>query len=142
MRCVDVNVLVNAHRGDAPDHADWRDWLDEARVASEPLGVPSLVLSGFLRVVTHPKVFLAPTPISEALTFATTLRSSPSVVDLVPGDRHWSIFTDLCRTVGARGNVVPDAYVAAIAIEQGATWITADRGFARFPALRVDHPVG
>lgn len=59
---------------------------------------------------------------------------------MAPGERHWSIFTGLCRDVAARGNTIPDAYLAAIAIEQSATWVTADRGFARFPDLRVEHP--
>ena len=142
MRFVDVNVLVNAHRPEAPGHAGWHGWLESARVASEPLGVASLVLSGFIRVVTHPRVFAKPTTPSEALAFADALRSSPSVIDVAPGERHWEIFTGLCTTVAARGNVVPDAYLAALAIEHGATWVTADRGFARFTGLRLDHPVG
>ena len=141
MRCVDVNVLVNAHRTEAPSHAPWNEWLESARVASEPLGVASLVLSGFLRVVTHSRVFGRPTTLSDALAFAEALRSSPSVVEVVPGERHWSIFSDLCTAAGARGNLVPDAYLAALAIESGAVWVTADRGFARFSGLRVEHPV-
>lgn len=141
MRCVDVNVLVNAHRPEAPSHVAWNEWLESARVAREPLGVASLVLSGFLRIVTHSRVFATPTTLSDALAFTEALRLSPSVVEVVPGERHWSIFTDLCTAVGAHGNLVPDAYLAALAIECGAVWVTADRGFARFPGLRVEHPV-
>ncbi len=141
MRCVDVNVLINADRRDAPDHHAWRAWLDAARVSSEPLGVASLVLSGFLRIVTHPRIFSTPSSLSDALDFVEALRASPSVIDVTPGERHWEIFVDLCRTTSARGTVVPDAYLAALAIELGATWVTADRGFARFAGLRVEHPV-
>ena len=141
MRCVDVNVLINAARRDAPDHHAWLEWLDSARVGSEPLGVPSLALSGMLRIVTHPRIFAEPSRLSDALDFAEALRTSPAVVEVTPGERHWEIFTDLCKSVGARGNVVPDAYLAALAIEHGATWVTADRGFARFPRLRLEHPV-
>jgi uncharacterized protein len=141
MRCVDVNVLVYAHRSEADDHASYRAWLEEARGAHEPLGVSDLVLSGFVRVVTHPRVFREPTPLATALEFTEALRTSPAVQSLVPGDRHWSIFTDLCRRARAIGNVVPDAFLASLAIEQGATWVTADRTFARFPGLRWQHPL-
>jgi uncharacterized protein len=141
MRCVDVNVLVYAHRSEAAEHTRYRAWLEEARVSHELLGVSDLVLSGFLRVVTHPRVFREPTRLATALEFADALRLSPAVQSLLPGDRHWAIFKDLCRRVQAVGNVVPDAFLAALAIEQGATWVTADRTFGRFPGLRWQHPL-
>ena len=100
-----------------------------------------VVLSGFLRVVTHPRIFDPPTPLEDALVFVDTLTSRPNCVWLAPGPRHWELFTDLCRKTGAKGNVVPDAYHAALAIETGSTWVTADRGFARFPGLRWKHPL-
>jgi uncharacterized protein len=99
------------------------------------------VLSGFLRVVTHPRVFAAPTPIETALAFADALRGHRNAVVIAPGARHWDIFTELCRAAEAKGNLVPDAYLAALAIESGSDWITADRGFARFPRLRWRHPL-
>jgi hypothetical protein len=141
VRCVDVNVLVYAHRPESPDHLRYHRWLDDARRASEPLGLPSAVTSGFLRVVTHPRVFVEPTTLATALAFVEALRESPATTAVEPGERHWAIFTDLCRHTQARGNVVPDAYLAAIAIESNATWVTADRGFARFPGLRLRHPL-
>src|SRR5438477_407916 len=69
------------------------------------------------------------------------LRARPNCVPIAPGPRHWEVFTGLCRRAGARGNLVPDAYLAALAIESGSEWITADRGFARFPGLRWRHPL-
>lgn len=141
MRCVDVSVLVYAFRDDAPSHAAYRGWLESARRLVEPLGIPAVVLSGFLRVVTHPKVFARPTPLDDALAFADAIRASPNHVEVHPGPRHWSVFTDLCRRAEARGNAVPDAYLAAMALERGATWFSADRGFARFPDLRWRHPL-
>ncbi len=66
MGCVDVNVLVYAHRRDAPDHARYQEWLELARSADEPLGLTDVVLSGFIRVVTHPRVFAEPTPVEDA----------------------------------------------------------------------------
>lgn len=141
VRCVDVNILVNAHRPEASGHERYRDWLEDARRGPEPLGLSDIVLSGFLRVVTHPKVFKEPTPLEEAIAFVEVLRSSPAVIPIAPGDRHWPIFRDLCTKAQASGNLVPDAFLAALAIEHGATWVTADRGFARFPDLRWQHPL-
>jgi hypothetical protein len=141
MRCVDVNVLVYAHRGEIDLHDQYQSWLEDARTGHEPLGVSTVVLSGFVRVVTHPKVFRDPTPLDVALAFAETLRASPTAIAVEPGPRHWTIFQDLCRQVEARGNDVPDAYLAALAIEHGATWYSADRSFARFPTLRWRHPL-
>jgi toxin-antitoxin system PIN domain toxin len=141
MRCVDVNVLVYAHRADVPEHEPYRTWLDLARRGPEPLGVPAIVASGFLRIVTHPRVFQIPTPLDEALSFLDVLMRSPATVYLGPGSAHWTAFTDLCRRIGARGNQVPDAYIAAHAIEQGATLVSADRGFAGYPGLRWQHPI-
>lgn len=101
-----------------------------------PYGIADLVSSGFLRTVTNPRVFPTPTPIRKALEFAATVRGQPNCVHISPGPRHWEIFGRLCSTAGVKGNLVPDAYLAALAIESGSEWITTDRDFARFPGLR------
>src|SRR5680860_642094 len=106
MRCVDVNVLVYAHRPESPDHDRYLAWLDAARRADEPLGIPTLSLSGFLRVVTHPKVFREPTPVPQALAFVDVLRQAPNHLEVRPGSRHWELFADLCRTASACGTGV------------------------------------
>lgn len=141
MRCADVNVLVYAHRTDVPHHEAVRGWLDAARAGPEPLGIPHRVASGFVRVVTHPKVFQEPTPLADALAFVDGLLASPAVLTIGPGERHWSLCSELASAVDATGNHVADAALAAIAVEHGATWITCDRGFARFPGLRWVHPL-
>lgn len=141
MRCVDVNVLVYAHRPESADHHRYRAWLDHTRRSDEPLGMSPVVLSGFLRIVTHARIFREPTPLERALEFVDVLREAPNALALDPGPRHWDIFVRLCRSAEARGNVVPDAYLAAMAVERGATWYSADRGFARFPELRWRHPL-
>jgi len=141
MRCVDVNVLVYAHRPEAPNHAAHLVWLEEARRGPEKLGLAPIVASGFLRVVTHPRIFKEPTPLNIALEFLEILRASPATVSVIPGERHWEIFVDLCNQIDAKGNKVPDAFLAALAIEQGATWISADRGFGGYPGLRWVHPL-
>jgi hypothetical protein len=137
----DVNVLVYAHREDTLDHPRFRDWLEGVLNGPEAFGLSELVLSGFLRVVTHPRVFVSPTPLERALEFAEVLRSAPNRVGLEAGPRHWEIFVRLCRDAKARGNLLPDAWFAALAIESGSEWITTDRDYARFPGLRWRHPL-
>jgi toxin-antitoxin system PIN domain toxin len=137
----DVNVLVYAHREDAPQHAGFRDWLESVINGSESFGLSELVLSGFVRVATHPKVFTRPSTLSEALAFAEQLRGRPNCVAVAPGLRHWEIFCSLCADATVKGNLVPDAYLAAMAIESGCEWITTDRDFSRFEGLRWRHPL-
>ncbi len=141
MTLVDVNVLVHAHRQDAPHHNAYLDWLTALASSDEAYGLADLVLSGFVRVVTHPRVFSPPSPLEDALRFVDELRSQPNAVSVAPGPRHWDIFVGLCRKAEARGNLVPDAYLAALAIESGSEWITTDRDFGRFPGLRWRRPV-
>lgn len=135
MLLLDVNVLVHAYREDAPRHAPVRAWLEGLVYSDSAFALSDLVLSGFLRVVTHPRIFTPPTPLERALEFAETLRAQPNCVVLSPGDRHWSIFTRLCREGDARGNLVPDAYLAALAVESGSQLVSTDRDFARFEDL-------
>lgn len=137
----DVNVLVYAFRQDGPEYPMYRHWLESTVGSDAAFGLADLVLSGFLRVVTHPRVFSYPTPIRTALAFTEELRAMPNAVPVSPGPRHWSIFHRLCSNAGAKGNLVPDAFLAALAIESGSEWITTDRGFSRFPGLRWRHPL-
>src|SRR5215469_6719607 len=102
MKLLDVNVLVYAHREDAPQHTDYRAWLEQLLSGSERFGVVDLVLSGFLRVVTHPKIFDPPTDPDLALQFVQTIRESAEHVLIAPGPEHWSIFTRLVRESGCR----------------------------------------
>lgn len=136
----DVNVLVYAHRQDATHHAACRDWLNRILGSDAAFGISDLVLSGFLRVVTHPRIFSDPTPLDVAMKFVTSVRDHPNAVTLTPGERHWKIFQRLCREANTKGNLVADAYLAALAIETGAEWITTDRDYARFSGLRWRHP--
>jgi uncharacterized protein len=137
----DVNVLVHAFRPDTEGHAAFRNWLEAQVNGPEAFGVSELVLSGFIRVLTHPSVFDPPSDLSDCLLAAGQIRDHPNCVALRPGPRHWDIFTGLCRSAGAVGNIVPDAYHAALAIEHGCEFMTTDKGFSRFPGLRWRHPL-
>lgn len=141
MICLDVNVLVYAHREDAPRHAEYRSWLESGLNGDELFGVTSLVLTGFVRVVTHPRIFDPPSPLDVALTFADEIRSHDNCIALEPGQRHWNLFKALCRKSDARGNLVTDAHIAAVARESGAVLATTDNDFSRFDGLRRTHPL-
>ncbi len=141
MIIADVNVLVYCHRSDAERHDEYRAWLEEQVNSDRAFGVSELVLSGFVRVVTHPRIFVQPTPLPLALQDVERLRQRANCVIHRPGNRHWGIFAELCQRAGAKGNLVADAYHAALAIESGSDWITTDRDYARFPGLRWRHPL-
>ncbi|MHC4473592.1 MAG: TA system VapC family ribonuclease toxin, partial [Planctomycetota bacterium] len=96
MLLLDVNVLVYAHREDAPDHERYRAWLESMLEDEAAFGVSDLVLSGLLRIVTHPRVFAPPTPLETALAFAREVRAHPNRIPVAPGHRHWEIFVRLC----------------------------------------------
>lgn len=137
----DVNALVYSHKEGSPRHELWRGWLQGVLDGDEAFGVSELVLSGFLRVVTHPKIFDQPSSWADARAFAVAVRSAENAVPVFPGRRHWDLFLQLAEAAATRGNAVPDAYFAALAIESGSEWITADRGFARYPGLRWRNPL-
>jgi toxin-antitoxin system PIN domain toxin len=137
----DVNVLVYAHRHDGPHYPLYRSWLERMVGSDEAFGMADLVLGGFLRIVTNPRIFASPTPLDVAIGFADELRALPNCVPVDPGPRHWSIFCHLCRVAGAKGNLIPDAFFAALAIESGSEWVTTDLDFSRFPGLRWRHPL-
>lgn len=136
----DTNVLIYAFRADAPDHPAFRRWLQDTVNSDEPYGMADLVLSGFLRVVTHPRVFNPPAVLRSAVAFANAVRSRPNCVIVTPGDAHWEIFTRLAESSQAKGNLLADAYLAAMAIESGCEWVTTDRDYSKFPGLKWRHP--
>lgn len=137
----DANVLIYAFRCDAERHGEYKTWLESALMTEQAFGVSDIVLSRVIRIVTHPRIFAKPTRLEQAIGFCEFLLDQPNVVRITPGNSHWRIFADLCRHADAKGNLIADAYLAALAIEAGAEWVTADRDFARFPGLRWKHPL-
>jgi uncharacterized protein len=140
MLCPDVNVLLYAFRRDSTAHSQYVDWLQQAMTGHEPVGVSELVLSAVVRLATNHRIYRQPSRTADVLEFCEVVRTAPAAVPVRPGVKHWEIFARLCREVAATANLVPDAYHAALAIENGATWITTDRGYARFPILRWRGP--
>lgn len=133
----DVNVLVHAFRPDSSDHKLCKTWLEDELTGGGPVGFSSVVLAGLVRICTHPRIFKNCDRVEEATAFCDFLLGLDASILVHPGDNHWSIFTALCRHSDASGNLVQDAWYAALAIEQGAEWATMDRDFSRFPDVRL-----
>lgn len=141
MILVDVNVLVYAFRKDSERHSEYRAWLGQALQQEPVVGLSEYVMHSVVRIVTHPRIFNQPSTTVEALAFCDHLLTHTHVIRVTPGQRHWELFSDLCIRARAKGNLVSDAYLAALAMENGAEWITTDRDFSSFPGLRWRHPL-
>lgn len=143
MLFLDVNVLVHTFRPrDTADGAAVRDWLMQHLAGHERLGITEHVLSAMVRIVTNARIFNEPAAPLDAVAFADSLLAAPNVAVLRPQDRHWAVFRELVTEHRLRGNDVPNAYLAALALENGATMVTRDRGFRRFAQLRTIDPLG
>ena len=138
----DVIVLVYAFRQDAERHNEYRSWLDGVVNGLEPYGISPQTLASVIRISTFRRIFSNPSSLNEVLEFCGALTRPEHCVAVQPGPRHWQIFFDLCRKSRASGNLVQDAWFAALAIEAGCEWITTDRDYARFPGLRWREPFG
>jgi hypothetical protein len=141
MPLLDVNVLIGAHRLGSHRHKEYARFIESLATSVGNYSIPTIVRSGFLRIVTNRRIFPVPTPLDKALEFLDSLLERANHMEMEPGERHWKLFAGLCQEIEARGNDIPDAYLAALALEKGAELITADRGFARFPGLRWKHPL-
>ncbi len=141
MQLADVNVLIYVHREDSPEHDRYAAWVESLVTSPEPFALSELVLSSFLRLVTHRKIFDPATPMEVALDFCERLIRWPRSVIVRPGSRHWPIFVGLIRDAGVKGAMGTDAYLAALAVEHGSEFVTTDSDFARFAGLRSIHPL-
>lgn len=135
MILLDVNVVVAAYHADHPDHATTRAWFDRLVSSDEQFAVPDGVWASFVRVVTSGRIFDVPASSAGAFGFLRATRAQPNFVAIVPGERHLAILEELCDSLAVSGDLVPDAYLAAIATEQGCSLASFDRDFARFEDL-------
>jgi toxin-antitoxin system PIN domain toxin len=129
----DVNILVAASRQDHPHHAPALAWLETALTghdAGQPLAILPMVASGFLRLVTHPRIFVEPTPTAAAQAFLDAVLDAPGVTLLPLGD-EWPLFKRLCALHELSGNAIPDAWIAAAAQTHRVRLVTFDKGFRR-----------
>lgn len=140
MQMPDVNVLVYAHRAETREHVRYAGWLTELATGPSPFALSETVLHGFLRIVTNRKIFNPPSTMPDAFLFLDALLARPGCCVLRPGPAHWNIFRGLCEDRNLSAKLVADAAHAALAVETGCEWVSADTDFARFvPALRWRH---
>lgn len=140
MILVDANVLVYAHVASFAQHERARAWLDERLNGASPVGLPWPSLLGFIRLVSNLRIFERPLAVSQAWDQAAAWLDCP--VAWVPGptDRHREVLGPLLAHTG-RATLVPDAHLAALALEHGLTLCSTDGDFARFPGLRWENPL-
>ena len=142
MMLVDTNVMVYAHRRDAERHPEYRDWMRAMINGPEPYAVADFAVLGMVRVVTDRRFYReVASTITDALAFSDEIRNQPHAHVISPGPKFWSIFSNLCRQTDAGGKLIPDAYLAALALEHGCEVVTTDKDFRRFPGLRCRHPL-
>jgi toxin-antitoxin system PIN domain toxin len=136
----DVNVLLAAHRDDHPHHSSVAPWFLALTSGSERFVVPGFVWASFLRIATNRRIFTVPTPLDDAFAFVHAVSAQPNHLDVTVEPSHLETFEEMCRTGDATGDLVNDAYLAAIAIDLGATLVSLDRDFARFASLDWHRP--
>ena len=141
MILVDANILVYAHVASFPQHKAAKAWLDDLLNGTSRVGLPWPSILGFARLVTNPRVFERPETIPQAWRQAQNWLDNPAAWVPIPTDRHREVLSALLSTPGLRANHVPDAHLAAIAIEHGRTLCSTDNDFARFPGLRWKNPI-
>jgi hypothetical protein len=138
---LDANLLLYAVHKGADRHEAARKWLTEQLNGSRRVGIPWSSLSAFLRIATHPRAFPRPLSPTTACQRVSDWLSAPVVWIPQPGPEYSRILRQLVTEHDARGNLVPDAMLAALAIEHGLTLHSTDTDFARFSPLRWMNPL-
>jgi len=138
---VDANLLLLAVHESSPLHRAARSWRTEQLNGPRRVGLPWQSLAAFLRIATHPRAFERPLEPSTAWARVSDWLGAPATWIPTPGERHAEILGDLVARHGVRGNLVPDAQLAALAFEHGVAVASADGDFARFPEIRWENPV-
>lgn len=137
MFIVDTNVLIYARNEGVPQHPVAVGWLDAALSGREPVGFAWLALVGFVRLTTRQGILEHPLDVAGAMATVDEWLQAPPATVATPTNRHASILASLLTGRGTAGNLTNDAHLAAIAIEHGATMVSFDRDFDRFPGLRT-----
>jgi toxin-antitoxin system PIN domain toxin len=141
MILIDVNLLLYAYNASSEHHQDARNWLEHVFSGSEPAGLAWITILAFLRIATNTRAFDFPLTIAEAAAIVSEWLTRPMVTIVEPGPRHWEILNGLLSKAQARGPLVMDAHLAALALEHGFIVCSNDRDFALFPGVRVTNPL-
>jgi toxin-antitoxin system PIN domain toxin len=138
---LDANLLIYAKFSDLPQHGRARNWLQSVLSSPGKVGIPWQTSLAFLRLATNPRLFGRPLGIRDAWQQVTEWLEHPRVWIPEPTEDHSRILGEILREVQATSNLVPDAHLAAIAIEHGLTLCSADSDFARFPGVAWQNPL-
>ena len=141
MILVDTNILIYGHVGSFTQHQAAKSWLDACLNGTAPVGLPWPSTLAFLRLVTNPRIFEQPETLDEAWRQVNEWLDCPPVWIPQPTERHLEILSALFASQGITANLVPDAHLAALAIEHGLLLCSTDGDFARFPGLRWKNPL-
>jgi toxin-antitoxin system PIN domain toxin len=141
MKHFDANVLIAWHREDHQHHDAIVRWATDLLESDEPFGASDLAWIACLRVCSSPRVFGVPSSLSLLFDYRRSVEGQLTYLPVRPGPRHAELFERLCRRHRATGNLVNDAYLAALAIEDGADLVSLDGDFGRFAGLRWIDPL-
>lgn len=137
----DVNLLVYAYNRTDPQHASAKRWWESCLNDHEPVALPWVVTSGFLRLMTHPRVLREPLGVADAVDHVQSWLAQPCVIVPEPGRKFSNLFMGFLLSLGTGGNLTTDAYLAAMAIEHQAELLSCDADFLRFNGLRWRNPL-
>lgn len=141
MILVDANLLVYARLSSFPQNGLARDWLDARLNGSAPVGLPWASLLAFIRIVTNRRILERPLAVEDAWKQVSEWLARPPVWIPSPGEAHATILGALLQQSRATANLVPDAHLAALAIEHGLRMCSTDGDFARFSGLTWENPL-
>jgi toxin-antitoxin system PIN domain toxin len=141
MILLDANLLIYSHVKSFAQHPRAREWLDERLSSGGAVGFPWTSLLAFVRIVTNPRVFERPEPMADAWRQVEAWLDVEAAWIPPPGERHRAVLSALFGSVAMRANLVPDAHLAALAIEHGLLLCSTDGDFSRFPGLRWQNPL-
>lgn len=141
MKLVDLNVLLYVVNQDSVHHETALQWWEETLRGDEPIGLTWVVVLGFLRLSSNPAIFPDPLDAETALEKVSIWLSLDQMRLIRETDDHWHILRSLLDETGTAGNLTTDGHLAALAISHGATLVSFDSDFSRFPALRWENPL-
>ncbi len=136
----DVNILLHAVNADSPRNEHIRLWWDNCLAGPTPVYLPWVVILGFVRISTNPRLFDAPLSVDEAVGYIRSWLRQPPVRSIVPMDGHWDLVEKLLSHAGTAGNLTTAAHLAALAIQWDCTLYSTDTDFARFPGVKWKQP--
>jgi len=141
VKLVDLNLLLYAVNRDSTGHMRAKAWVEDVLSGEETVALPWVVILGFLRTSTSPRVLTHPLTAEQAVAIVDGWLSRPQVVPLEATDEHWPALRRAMLETGTAGNLTTDAHLATLAVEHDAELCSTDSDFARFPDLRWTNPL-